>query len=196
MSQKRAKKVAKRAAKKKKKAKQGLRTPRIRSCGSCFACCVKFSVDGLPGYGGETKPEGEPCKHLTDNEEARCGIHHRRPHVCRKYKCVWLRDGDHNPRQMFAFERPDKIGAIFDLLEESHPVYKALGKPVLVVRPIREDARKELGLRNTINRFLDRGIVVVFVKEGGGYEFLASNPQDATIVSDVYRQMQAFEVVC
>jgi hypothetical protein len=58
---------------------------------------------------------GVPCPELRAPEQARalgggCGIHARRPSICRRYRCAWLQgrfeEGD----------RPDRLGAVLDVV--------------------------------------------------------------------------------
>jgi hypothetical protein len=63
---------------------------------------------------------GEPCRHL-DPDGAGCGIHARRPAICRRYRCLWLQ-GAFEPA-----DRPDRLGAVLDLLSQG-------GTPHLAVR--------------------------------------------------------------
>lgn len=73
-----------------------------RSCGSCSLCCVVLRVDELAKLGGE------PCRYLRAG--AGCGIHARRPGICRAYHCLWLGGG------LEAGDRPDRLGALLDVV--------------------------------------------------------------------------------
>jgi hypothetical protein len=75
-----------------------------RACGPCSLCCTVLRVDEIAKLGGT------PCQHLRA-DAAGCGIHPRRPGICRAYRCLWLRGklGDD--------DRPDRLGAVLDLVE-------------------------------------------------------------------------------
>lgn len=67
---------------------------KLRTCGTCTACCTSLRIDARPGYStrldtGEdiSKPAGERCRFLT---ALGCGIYEVRPLVCRRFKCDWL----------------------------------------------------------------------------------------------------------
>jgi len=75
-----------------------------RECGACSLCCTLLRVDELGKLGGT------PCRHQrVGHPEGGCGIHARRPAVCRGYRCLWLEgrleDGD----------RSDRLGAVLSL---------------------------------------------------------------------------------
>lgn len=68
-----------------------------RTCGGCTACCVVYDVPPLQ------KPVHTPCRHLT---ERGCGIHWRRPLMCRAFSCLWLSGFGRED------ERPDTSGYV------------------------------------------------------------------------------------
>jgi hypothetical protein len=56
---------------------------------------------------------GSPCRHQRiGHPDGGCGIHERRPRICRGYRCLWLagslEEGD----------RPDRLGAVLSLSTE------------------------------------------------------------------------------
>ena len=59
-----------------------------RSCGDCSLCCrlLEIRAEHAPEI---AKPAGEWCKHCT---QPGCGIHARRPSLCRDFACQWLLD--------------------------------------------------------------------------------------------------------
>jgi len=63
---------------------------------------VVLRVDELGKLGGT------PCRHLLP-QAGGCGIHSRRPGICRAYECLWLRGGFRQE------DRPDRLGAVVDL---------------------------------------------------------------------------------
>lgn len=73
-----------------------------RSCDACSLCCTVLRVDELSKLGGVA------CEHQCPG--GGCGIHERRPNICRDYACLWLRGGLKDE------DRPDKLGAIVDIL--------------------------------------------------------------------------------
>ena len=83
-----------------------------RVCGSCSLCCTLLRVDELAKLGGT------PCVH--QRSQGGCGIHPRRPAICRSYRCLWLQGG------LEVGDRPDRLGAVLDLASRG-------GFPELVV---------------------------------------------------------------
>jgi hypothetical protein len=75
-----------------------------RSCGGCTLCCTLLRVDELPKLGGV------PCAQLVADG---CGIHPRRPAVCRAYRCMWLQGA------LDEEDRPDRLGAVLDVAIEA-----------------------------------------------------------------------------
>jgi hypothetical protein len=63
---------------------------------------VVLRVDELEKLGGT------PCRQLRP-QGGGCGIHARRPQICRSYECLWLRGG------LREEDRPDRLGAVVDL---------------------------------------------------------------------------------
>ena len=84
-----------------------------RSCGECSLCCTVLRVDELRKLGGT------PCPQLR-NDAPGCGIHATRPSICRRYRCLWLQGG------LEEDERPDRLGAVLDLLTEGAVTYLAV----------------------------------------------------------------------
>lgn len=79
--------------------------PEARVCGECSLCCTVLRVDELRKLGGV------PCPELRAAAEGGgCGIHERRPGICRGYRCLWLQ-GKLDPA-----DRPDRLGAVLDLV--------------------------------------------------------------------------------
>ena len=83
--------------------------PGERACGGCTLCCTVLRVDELRKLGGVA------CREQRSPEEAArqgggCGIHARRPAVCRGYRCLWLAGG------LEEGDRPDRLGAVLDLV--------------------------------------------------------------------------------
>jgi Fe-S-cluster containining protein len=83
-----------------------------RACGACSLCCTVLRVDEL------AKLAGTPCVH--QRPEGGCGVHPRRPAICRRYRCLWLQGG------LEQDDRPDRLGAVLDLASRG-------GFPELVV---------------------------------------------------------------
>lgn len=74
-----------------------------RVCGPCSLCCSVLRVDEIAKLGGT------PCRHLRSDGHG-CGIHDRRPGICRSYRCLWLRG------KLRDEDRPDRLGAVLDLV--------------------------------------------------------------------------------
>jgi hypothetical protein len=82
-------------------------TPPGRVCGACSLCCTLLRVDVLAKLGGT------PCRHQQiGNPEGACGIHERRPEICRGYRCLWLNGSLEDA------DRPDRLGAVLSLTTE------------------------------------------------------------------------------
>lgn len=196
MSVRRSEKNKKRKAKKKAaELKLASRVRKPRQCEACYACCKVYPVQGLPEY-DDVKPEGETCKWVCDNEEARCSRYGNRPPVCSVYQCVWIHDGLQKQRLFFANERPDILGVIFDLSGPEHLATKALGgRPVLIAREFREGAYETMEVKNTFNRFLDLGKVIVTIPKKGEYNYLSQSQADAQAVAHAYKKMRLFKVI-
>lgn len=62
---------------------------------------------------------GVPCAALAPG--GGCGIHARRPQICRAYRCLWLQG------KLDLEDRPDRLGAVLDLTSEA-------GAPLLAIR--------------------------------------------------------------
>jgi len=83
--------------------------PGERTCGRCTLCCTVLRVDELHKLGGV------PCRAQRAPAEAErlgggCGVHARRPTVCRGYRCLWLQG------KLDDADRPDQLGAVLDLV--------------------------------------------------------------------------------
>jgi Fe-S-cluster containining protein len=75
-----------------------------RACGECSLCCTLLRVDALGKLGGT------PCRHQRlGDPEGGCGIHARRPEICRGYRCLWLNGS------LEETDRPDRLGAVLSL---------------------------------------------------------------------------------
>lgn len=195
MSRPSERKAAKRRAKLKKRIQRENRPRKKRECGPCFACCTVFPVDGLPEYDCQ-KPAGETCKWVTDNEEARCGTYSNRPRVCGAYECLWIKDGRQSKRKLHAEFRPDELGIIFDLTDKKHVATKALGKPVVIAREVREGAYGEVPVLEAFDSLMEKGDVIVKVLPNqGGFEYVAAKKEDADKVAKVYSQLKHFKVI-
>lgn len=92
----------------------------MRTCGACTACCKIMSIDELK------KPPSVWCPHC---EIAKgCKIYDDRPHSCRIFQCLWLKDS-RLPDAM----RPDKTKVVLH-------VEKDKGRLKVNVDPDRSDA--------------------------------------------------------
>lgn len=78
-----------------------------RACGECTLCCTLLRVDELAKRGGT------PCPELRISPPG-CGIHARRPAICRAYACLWLSGA------LEEADRPDRLGAVLDLVSAGH----------------------------------------------------------------------------
>ncbi len=55
-----------------------------KECGDCTLCCKIMSVPEL------NKPKDTWCSHVV--KKGGCGIYETRPHACREFRCLWLKD--------------------------------------------------------------------------------------------------------
>jgi hypothetical protein len=67
-------------------------------------CCTVLRVDALHKLGGVS------CAALGARG---CTIYARRPAICRAYQCLWLQG------QLELADRPDRLGAVLDLVREA-----------------------------------------------------------------------------
>lgn len=167
-----------------------------RECGSCDACCVHYNIRNLPGYPG-VKPVGEPCPHLLDQETNKCGLYSdpSRPKGCHVYKCLWLTDGNNKNRVLRAEDRPDISGIMMDVTNKAHPATKALKRPVVVARAVKENGFRSITGLAVIERILKLNHVVALYKGRSDYEFLAPTEKDKDIVTRLYSSLPTFKVL-
>jgi len=71
-----------------------------RDCGGCTVCCT---VSRVPEF---NKLENQDCVHQIEGKG--CGIHTKRPMVCKKYFCEWAKG---NAPEDF---KPDKVGVMLE----------------------------------------------------------------------------------
>ena len=76
--------------------------PVVNRCGECTACCSVTAIAELD------KDAYQDCPHLI---ETGCGQYSERPHVCRKFQCMFLSDGWGN-RSGGEMLRPDRCGLL------------------------------------------------------------------------------------
>lgn len=78
---------------------------KVRTCGTCTACCKPLAVEELE------KPPGEWCMHCDIGKG--CRIYEGKPSSCSEYRCEWLKGfGDEA-------SRPDHTKVILDYFK--HP---------------------------------------------------------------------------
>ena len=121
-----------------------------RSCGECSACCTVMGVPDDPkpkaGWENGQKEPWEPCGHVCDSPEGRCGIYANRPRTCRGFVCGWLEglgSEDH---------RPDLSGVVL--------VSNADRTMVQVMEVWEGAARERLG-KQLADQMLGRGLPVI-----------------------------------
>lgn len=111
-----------------------------RACGPCSLCCTVLRVDALRKLGGVD------CVHQC--AQGGCGIHPRRPDICRAYRCLWLGGG------LGDDDRPDRLGAVVDLVAQGGSAWLEIreafpgafeGSPRL--RAIAEEYRRTMPVR-------------------------------------------------
>jgi hypothetical protein len=78
-------------------------------------CCTVLRVDELRKLGGVS------CAALGARG---CTIYERRPHICRAYRCLWLQG------RLDAEDRPDRLGAVLDLVHEGGATLLAIREAV------------------------------------------------------------------
>jgi len=74
------------------------------ACGGCRACCKTLPID-------EIKKRSHVLCSMS-NELVGCTIHHKKPHSCKVFECLWLKSQRRNDR-MSQELRPDRCGVIF-----------------------------------------------------------------------------------
>jgi hypothetical protein len=92
----------------------------LRTCGTCSACCKILGIDELK------KPPSIWCQHAEIGKG--CRIYEDRPHSCRVFQCLWLKD-ERLPDAM----RPDKTKVVLHVQKEE-------GRLKVNVDPDRPDA--------------------------------------------------------
>lgn len=78
-------------------------------------CCTVLRVDELRKLGGVS------CAALGARG---CTIYERRPQICRAYRCLWLQG------RLDAGDRPDRLGAVLDLVHEGGAALLAIREAV------------------------------------------------------------------
>ncbi len=76
-----------------------------RVCGDCRLCCRVLKVDDKTI--GFDKPQGRWCEHAGPGG---CAIYDRRPEVCAKFHCAWLRGAFDED-----LDRPDRVHLVVAL---------------------------------------------------------------------------------
>jgi hypothetical protein len=113
-----------------------------RTCGTCSQCCKTLGIDELK------KPPSVWCPHAEIKKG--CKIYDDRPHSCRIFNCLWLKD-ERLPDAM----RPDKTKVVLHF----QPEEKRLKANV---DPDRSDAWQE-GLTGAYLRMVQRAGVDVLI---------------------------------
>ncbi len=132
-----------------------------RECGECMVCCeyMPISTKGL------IKAAQTLCPHVIVNRG--CSIYDTRPNVCRTWHCLWRRDAA-MPDEL----RPDKSGMIFSLViygdtrslfENAHITCIAIKSRMAFDAPL---------VAATIRRYIDEGVLPVWLSHGGGKSLL------------------------
>ncbi|BDP43117.1 zinc/iron-chelating domain-containing protein [Deinococcus aetherius] len=94
------------------------RSPLVRSCTACGACCAAPDIHALG------KPLGVKCVHL--RPDCLCGVYAARPAVCRNYRPDWV-CGEVAPLPTLA-ARVTRFLQIYGLEKEA-PVRNLSGSP-------------------------------------------------------------------
>lgn len=97
-----------------------------RPCGDCQVCCTLMAVDSL------NKPQRTRCEHQCSKG---CNTYSERPQDCRDYSCEWIHQPDWPARW-----RPDRLGIVFDRVQDQEFVDYARGHPWVVARETRPGA--------------------------------------------------------
>ena len=140
-----------------------------RECGSCTECCHLMAVSEIG------KPIFQWCKFCNTNTG--CTIYDKRPHSCRGFQCLWLKD-ESIPDDM----RPDRCGV---LLEDLSEYRLCLG----LCSENRPDAWLGPKARAIFSSIAARGITVGVSVDGGRKRYLllpfGRTPSD--ILDDIKR---------
>lgn len=133
-------------------------TESSRKCGDCTACCVIFEVPAVK------KPQYEPCRHLCDKG---CGIHFRRPEMCRAFRCMWLTGfGEESGR-------PDKSHRILSYYKSGSGNFAVLQIACMDGYRI-GDAETRALLKEFMNTFGFTGAVASVTYDDGSYHTVRS----------------------
>ena len=132
-----------------------------RQCGDCMVCCeyMPISTKGL------IKAAETLCPHVIANRG--CSIYDIRPNVCRTWHCLWRRDA-----AMPDALRPDRSGMIFSLIihDEPRSVFETAHITCIAMK-----SKNDFGApmnAATIQRFVDEGVLPVWLSHGGGKNLL------------------------
>jgi hypothetical protein len=105
-----------------------------RGCGECTACCIDLNID-TPEL---VKLSDQACPHCTG---AGCGIHERRPSVCRDFYCGWRQI----PWLTDAW-RPDRIGIMLRFLDPEEACPDEPDAEVAISFDLRQPDRQLIGI--------------------------------------------------
>lgn len=86
----------------------------VNPCGECRQCCKTLYID----MDGLKKASHQWCSHA--DSEVGCSIYWKRPGVCKRFKCLWLRS-QATDTPMAAELRPDRSQVILTGPEENDP---------------------------------------------------------------------------
>ena len=128
-----------------------------RQCGECMVCC-----EYMPINTATLKKRAEVlCDHCIVNQG--CSIYPTRPNVCRTWHCLWRRDA-----AMADELRPDKSRMIFSLIihDEERSLFETAHITCIAMKS-KSDYDAPL-VAATIARYIDEGILPVWLGYGGG----------------------------
>lgn len=134
----------------------------LRTCGSCYTCCVWLGIEELK------KHTGQSCRYLTgiNGPTQRCGIYPTRPKACQIYKCLWLEGLGPDAA------RPDKSGLLLTPYESEDNDNSPFSVTIIVINP---------SLAGTINTgYLGQFIEALLIL--GCNEIRVTNHKDMTVV--------------
>lgn len=123
-----------------------------RECGSCTECCHLMAVSEIG------KPVFKWCQFC--DKSVGCKIYDNRPHSCRGFQCLWLKDMS-IPDEM----RPDRCGVMLEDLREFSLCLALTGEN-------RPDAWLDPKARAIFSKIAADGITVGVSVDGGRKRYL------------------------
>lgn len=146
--------------------------PVENKCGECTACCFVLKVN----VGAEVKPSFSKCPNLRDKLFPGCSIYKNRPASCKRYQCLWLKDGEKK-----LYMRPDQCGLVMHVSDRALLAFAVESKLGWKMKGL-----EQMSLIKTMVEFC-QAETVLFITSSG--------PKVWTTVSDEVGKFLSFESV-